>query len=69
MLKKHSSETNFNLNSSHYTQSLSSLHQHQTILFHLKDLWLRKSFFFPAKGLDESYASRNHIAGADIPLV
>jgi len=69
MHKNHSVERDCLSNTSSYSQSFSKMYKHQAIGFNLKDLWLRKSFFFPAEGLDESYASRNHIAGAEIPIV
>ncbi len=52
-----------------YSQSFSNLHHPNIMSLELKQYSLRKSYFNPPPGLEESYATRNHLAGADVPLV
>lgn len=66
MLKHHASEKRF---LSNHSEDLSYLAQSSDILQMLRQYSLRKSVFKPEKGLAESYAGRNHIAGAEVPVV
>jgi len=54
---------------SNYSQSFSNLHNHPLINFDLKEFSLKKSLFNPPEGLAESFATRRHIAGADVPII
>lgn len=52
-----------------YSEDLVSRRRKESVNLHLKDFYLRKSLFNPPEGLAEAYASRRHIAGAEVPIV
>lgn len=54
---------------SNYSQSVSNLHNYPHFNLGLKEFSLKKSLFNPPEGLAESFATRRHIAGADVPII
>lgn len=54
---------------SNYSKSLSDLHHYDFPPLELKEFWLRKSYFNPPKALADTYATRSHIVGADVPII
>lgn len=54
---------------SNYSQSFSHLQRPPAWPLELKELYMRKSLFNPPPGLAESYATRNHIVGAEVPPI
>jgi hypothetical protein len=45
------------------------LHNSPLLNLDLKEFYLKKSLFNPPEGLAESFASRRHIAGAEVPII